>query len=286
MRAYRPKPDALNQRMTFDVRKADTGIPFRIPCGQCIGCRIERARQWTVRCMHEKRMHDASAFLTLTYADANLPVGGTLRKRDLQLFMKRLRKERPQGLRFFACGEYGEQTRRPHYHLLLFNTSFPDMRRWSGYGSQTLFASAELDGLWKNGAALIGEVTDASCAYVARYITKKITGDAAAAYYGKREPEFALMSRRPGIGLPYLLSFGRECYRHDNCVVDGVEVPLPRYYDTKCPELFPDVEIEEIKKRRKLRALAKRDDNTFERRRVREQFTYAKRAFFRKGDAL
>lgn len=274
-------PKTGRRSLVFDKRKSFSGVPIVIPCGQCIGCKLERSRQWAMRCMHEKRMHVDSAFLTMTYDREHLPALGTLVKRDLQLFMKRLRKERPTGLRFFACGEYGETTLRPHYHVLLFNTCFPDMKFWKAAGDNDLFASAELNGLWTNGDCLIGNVTFDSCAYVARYCTKVITGPAAEAHYAGREPEFTVMSRRPGIGFSYYERHGAEAYRHDNVIVNGMPVGLPRYYDSKY-ELVDSVRLEELKRERRLRAKLHKADSTSARRKVIERFEYLKALTFQR----
>src|SRR3954449_8205389 len=103
--------------VTFCRSGSLSGEKFSLPCGQCIGCRLERSRQWAMRCVHENKMHPRSSFVTLTYDDKNIPPAGSLSKRDFQLFMKRLRKSQSNPLRFFACGEYGETTHRPHYHV-------------------------------------------------------------------------------------------------------------------------------------------------------------------------
>jgi len=274
-------PVTGRRSLVFDKRQSFSGVPIVIPCGQCIGCKLERSRQWAMRCMHEKRMHAASAFLTMTYSPANLPAGGTLVKRDLQLFMKRLRKKRPTGLRFYACGEYGETTARPHYHVLLFNTSFPDMKFWKDASIGPLNASAELDGLWTNGQCLIGEVTFDSCAYVARYCTKVITGEKAEAHYRGREKEFTVMSRRPGIGFAYYEKHGAEAYKHDSVVVNGFEVGLPRYYDTKF-ELVDSDRLEALKIERRRRAKLRKADQTSARRKVIERFEYLKAETFKR----
>lgn len=274
-------PKTGRRSLVFDKRQSFSGVPIQIPCGQCIGCKLERSRQWAMRCMHEKRMHVDSAFLTMTYSPDRLPVGGTLVKRDLQLFMKRLRKERSAGLRFFACGEYGETTFRPHYHVLLLNTCFPDMKFWKQAGDNELFASAELNGLWTNGDCLIGEVTFDSCAYVARYCTKVITGPAAESHYAGREPEFTVMSRRPGIGFSYYQRYGAEAYRHDSVVVNGFEVGLPRYYDTKY-ELVDPARLEVLKRERLRRAKLHKADSTSARRKAIERFEYLKAETFRR----
>jgi hypothetical protein len=124
--------------------------------------------------------------------------------------MKRLRFSRSHAIRFYACGEYGETTRRPHYHAILFNCGFPDALVHSKNNrGELLYTSADLGALWDNGQHLIGDVTFASAAYVARYCVKKVSGEKADEHYSvfdadgvihERLPEFALMSRRPGIG--------------------------------------------------------------------------------------
>jgi len=88
--AYRPKSNSSDRRLVFRKTDSETGIPIKIPCGKCPGCKLEQSRQWAVRCMHEKRLHNSSCFVTLTYDDNNLPNGNTLVKSDLQNFLKRL----------------------------------------------------------------------------------------------------------------------------------------------------------------------------------------------------
>lgn len=227
-------------------------------------------------------MHQDSAFLTLTYRDEALTRtkdGATLVMKDLQLFMKRLRLERPSGLRFLACGEYGERTKRPHYHVLLLNTCFPDMRYHKMSGEKKLYASAALDSMWKLGDCLIGEVEFESCAYVAGYVVKKVTGELAAAHYGARLPEFQTMSRRPGIGYTWFEKYAAESYAHDTVVVRGHEVSIPRYYDTKY-ELVDSSRLDVLKKLRRVRALTRKADSTRDRLAVRERYQELKRETF------
>lgn len=254
--AYYPKRDSGDTRLVFDPRKSETGIPIKLPCGKCIGCKLEHSRQWAIRCMHEKRMHSASAFLTLTYDNEHLPAGGTLVKRDLQLFMKRLRKQFGNGVRFFACGEYGEKSLRPHYHVLLLSADFMDRRPVNTRSANPYYTSPLLSKLWTSGSHIIGNVDFESAAYVARYCTKKITGPKAADHYRGREPEFLVMSRRPGIGTGYLEKFKSELYAHDNCIVNGAESSLPRFYDTKYASLSDTCEarlaVLKIARRRKI----------------------------------
>lgn len=267
MSAYRTR-----EGITFSRSKSLTGEKFDLPCGQCVGCRLEKSRQWAMRCMHEKRLHRVSSFVTLTYDNGHLPSDGSLKKRDLQLFMKRLRKKRGPGVRFYACGEYGELNKRPHYHAILFGCDFPDRRVYSTAKGRTTFESDELHELWSAGRNVIGEVTFESAAYVARYVMKKITGPAAATHYADREPEFTVMSRRPGIGSGYYAQFGEEVRAHDSVVINGREVRPPRFYDSRT-KLFDEDRFDLIRKRRKRQALAVKDDNTVDRRRVKERVT-------------
>lgn len=275
-----------------------TEVPFHIPCGGCIGCRLDRARAWSLRMSHEQKMHRDNSFVTLTYDDKHLPEAGNLVPDHVRLFIKTLRKKRK--LRFYACGEYGETTLRPHYHAILFGCDFADKRRIGGTGDKPLFESAELTRLWGRGHCTTAAVTPQSCAYVARYVVKKITGPPADDHYtvmhqGKpfvRRPEFARMSRMPGIGETYFKKYGLEACVHDSVIIDGKPVPPPPYYHRLAAKADLHLSIEDprrpgrklddrewngetlvstIKKRRVIKARSKRADNTPERLAVREE---------------
>lgn len=158
------------------------GVPF--PCGQCLPCRINKRRVWTHRLILESMYHEESSFITLTYSDEYLPKGGTLRRKDLRDFFKRLRYySGRQKLRYYACGEYGSQTHRPHYHAIIFGLGLLD--------------GEKVAKSWPYGRVQCAECNEHTIQYVAGYVTKKFvrkddgTGLA---------PEFAVMSRRPGIG--------------------------------------------------------------------------------------
>lgn len=184
-------------------------------------------------------MHRSSVFVTLTYGPAHLPRLGTLVKRDLQLFMKRLRKVRPAGLRFFACGEYGDSFERPHYHVLLLNTCFIGRKVPAGTSDagQEMFSCEELDGLWPLGRAVFQDVDAPAISYVTRYTLKKV--GCPQDVYAPRAPEFQLMSRRPGLGVSWFIQYGQDAYRHDNCIVNGKETPLPAFYDKRMEAINP-----------------------------------------------
>ena len=234
---------------------------FNIPCGQCVGCRLNYSRQWAIRLVHENQMHDNSCFVTLTFNDENLNKRDnpdSLNVRDFQLFMKRLRKKHPKKqIRFFHCGEYGEKNNRPHYHALIYNHDFPDKKLFKQRKEIKLYISKELEELWPYGFSTIGDVTFQSSAYVARYIMKKQKGDNAKEHYNKInpttgevttiQPEYCTMSRKPGIGYEWFKKYKSDVYPKDVCIINNHEVKPPRYYDT----LLDKEELEEVKNKRR-----------------------------------
>lgn len=254
---------------------------IQLPCGQCIGCRIDRSREWAVRCLHEAKSHDENAFLTLTYNDENLPSDGSLHYEHFQLFMKRLRYH-VGPVRFFMAGEYGDENQRPHYHALIFGYGFPDKKEWSKSPSGCmLYRSALLEKLWEYGLSSIGEVTRESAGYVARYCLKKVTGDLAEAHYKGRTPEFAHMSVKPGIGAEWFKKFKSDMLPCDYVVADGVKVPVPRYYEKLYAKGEDD--LDEIKMRREIYGRSHADNNTTERLLVREEVAKAKLSQLKRG---
>lgn len=137
-----------------------------IPCGQCIGCRLERSRQWAMRCVHESKLYTYNSFITLTYNNESLPANGSLDKTHYQKFMKRFRKQHPKKtIRFYMCGEYGDQTLRPHYHAIIFNHHFDDRKHHNTIKGNKLYKSDILQETWGKGHCLIGDVTFESAAY-------------------------------------------------------------------------------------------------------------------------
>lgn len=238
------------------VSKHKRGVEgdLQLPCGQCIGCRLERSRQWAVRCLHESTLHERNAFITLTYDESNLPPGGSLMYSDFQKFMKRLRKVAGK-VTFYCGGEYGEGLSRPHYHACIFGYDFPDKvyLKKSSDGSR-LYTSKLLERLWPFGMSCTGDVTFASAAYIARYCVQKVNGDRAKAHYEvitedgeiiDRCPEFNHMSLKPAIGKRWLEKYQTDVYPRDYVVVNGVKTKAPKYYDIlfekENPGVFADL---------------------------------------------
>lgn len=234
-------------------------VPFpgwneiKVPCGQCIGCRLERSRQWALRCVHESTLHKHNCFLTLTYDDLHLPEGGSLNIEDITKFMKRLRKRvEPLKIRFLQCGEYGSEFLRPHHHALIFGYDFPDKELFFRSSSGELtYRSAELETLWPFGFSSIGDLTFESAAYVCRYVLKKITGKNADEHYNGLKPEFITMSRRPGIASDFFDKFSDDMYPKDFITIrDGQRCRPAKFYDRLYERNHGYVALNEVKQRR------------------------------------
>lgn len=270
-----------------------------VPCGRCVGCRLEYARQWAIRCMHESTFHDASSFVTLTYSPEHVPPGHALRKKDMQDFFKRLRYH-VGPVRYYYAGEYGDKDLRPHYHACLFGYYPADAKflKMSQNGVDKLYKSQQLDEIWGNGYCSFGNVTFESAGYVARYCMKKLSrprkcrsceelGDECAEcrkvrlHYERVDPEtgeiytvpeeFADMSRRPGIGRDWIDAYRGEVYNADSVIINGKEVLPPKYYDSTLPE----EKLQEIKDKRAADAANSSGERTLARLRVREEVKLA-----------
>lgn len=226
----------------YDECPWDASRIVSLPCGQCIGCRLERSRRWAVRLVHENQLHSRSCFLTLTYNNRYVPKDGSLNVVDVQRFLKRLRRKMPP-LRFFQCGEYGEKFGRPHHHMILFGADFSGDRIEvePSKSGDPQFESETLSRAWGKGRCVISEVTFESAAYVARYCVKKVTGRGADSYYSGRKPEFVTMSRRPGIGAGYAKQWLRDFYESDSIIMRGKEMMPPPFYDKLLEKVDPDL---------------------------------------------
>lgn len=294
-------------------------LKIQVPCGRCIGCRIDKSREWALRCVNEADLHPRNCFITLTYNNESLPKDQSLSKRHFQLFIKRLRKHHGltkdrinndkaystddgkirYPIRYFMCGEYGDQLTRPHYHACLFNIAFDDQVIWYSRDGVKLYRSEQLEKLWavripkdqeKNhllldeslyfkeadrwyqrlGFCTIGEVTFKSAAYIARYCTKKITGPKAKEHYRRVDietgeiyqltPEYVGMSRRPGIGSAWLKKYQADLYPKDYTTHHGVKFKAPAFYDRLLEKLDADLH-QQIKDRRTKNALLEDHDD-------------------------
>lgn len=271
-----------------------------LPCGKCIGCRLDYSREWAIRCTLEMQDFDPEQcwFVTLTYDDFHVPtsrycllgkdywykqgitvhngiaydlygyelplddlsglssplgVSLTLRPKHLQDFIKRLRwyvsDRYGQQVRFYACGEYGSKTARPHYHLIIYGLPLQPFGAdaWQSVkNGNTVHECAELEKIWKQGNVIVGRCTYESCGYVARYMLKKKKGHYLEFYQSfNLVPEFTRMSLKPGIGQRYYDAHAREIYDNDEIYLEtekrGIKCKPPRYFDIRAADEFPAV---------------------------------------------
>lgn len=248
-------------------RSNAAGAAIDLACGQCIGCRIDKSKEWAARIVHESQMHQDNCFVTLTYDDKNLPYDGSLNKAHYQKFMKRLRKKYDgQTIRYFHCGEYGERLSRPHYHSCLFGIDFHDRVPYSQTNGVVTWVSEELQNIWGKGFCTIGELNYQTAAYTARYIMKKVTGNRAETHYQRvrtdtgelisLQPEYITMSlgreRGQGIGGSFYQKYQSDFFPADECPIPGKGVykKVPKYYEQLYAEENPE-DYERIKKKRK-----------------------------------
>lgn len=265
-------------------KKAPLGC-LLLPCRQCIGCRLEKSRQWATRLLHEKKYHPGSVFLTLTYDEDHVPKDGTLNKTDLQSFWKKLRfRNSDYGkakIKYFACGEYGDQTGRPHYHAALYGSlSVPgpsvsdslldqcDPRGFLATDPELIqeeysrsgapqWSHPDISACWKHGRHRLSDLSFESAAYMARYILKKISGASAPNHYGARIPEFQTSSNGLGkthvLGDPDRLIRGElsDIYPADHIVLPGRgNFMPPPYYDRLLEKADPAL-FQQVKQARK-----------------------------------
>ena len=242
---------------------------MEVPCGGCLGCRLDRSQELAIRCVHEAQMHQKNCFVTLTYDSENVPIDGSLSKSHFPAFMKRLRKKyEGTEIRYLYCGEYGERLERPHYHACLFGIDFDD--DWVQHGANDRgdihYTSDTLAKLWGKGFCTVGELNFETAAYTARYVMKKVTGPTAEEHYYrdnpltgecyKLQPEFCKWSlgrkKGDGLGARFFKRYKTDFFPADQCPVPGKGVynRIPRYYEKIYEEENPDT-FGEIKKRRK-----------------------------------
>lgn len=249
-----------------------------VPCGQCMGCRLAKTADWATRICHEASLHENNCFITLTYNNEHLPENRTLVKSDLQKFFKRLRHYiKPHKIRYYASGEYGEdEGERPHYHAIIFNYWPEDCETYEETPYGTLYFSTKLAQIWGKGYCTIGACTYETAAYTASYVIKKITGKKSVEHYQGREPEFAHMSRRPGIASDWYDTWRDDTFKNNSIAIRGRERTPPQYYKKKYSVDNPDHHF-------KLKLESIRKQNDFERCQQIEKYLVDKSKYFKKN---
>ena len=273
-----------------------------MPCGYCIGCRKQKQRDWMIRMVHESECHEQNSFVTLTYDDENLPENQTLVLPHFQKFMKRLRRKYGARIRFFHAGEYGgergDPPGRPHYHAIIFGKDFSEDRELHDRGNtgHPIYRSLELEKLWPYGYSTIGDVNSTTCNYTAKYVWKKVVGDRAKLHYTRPDPEtgelcriapeYATMSRRPGLGFEWFQRYWRDVYPHDRVIIKGKEYAPPKYYDQLLEHKDPDMYAHVLEKREVDSQAENRVANaTDQRLQDREKYHHALDTFFTRPKA-
>lgn len=257
MPCYHPSKLDVKRKSLYDsASRVDT---VTVPCGTCIGCRADQGRNWAIRIKHEMDLHPlASWFITLTYDREHLPgngkhderTQGTLDPEDLRLFWRRLRERSYEKLGYYACGEYGDDGSRPHYHLALFGMQLLDRQLIGHRRGSPVWQSDTLEKTWGMGSVDITTISWKSASYIAGYVTKKarekanptnhLRVDEQTGELFEVEPEFSRMSRRPAIGRNWLERYWKDVYPNDFVVVNGQPFKPPRYYDKRMEEISPE----------------------------------------------
>lgn len=246
-----------NYPFAFDCKIID------VPCSKCVECLIDKSSEWSYRIMNECSLYEKNCFITLTYADN--PV--SLNKRDLQLFLKRLRRHlEPLKFRFFACGEYGKKGKRPHYHLIVFNWQPDDLDYFftdkAGVG---IYKSDFLSKIWNKGFISVSFVDENVAKYVAKYMQKLNEIPK-----GCIKP-FLTMSLKPGIGADYLINNISVAFSTDKIYLNGMYHKLPRYYLKLLEKYGYDLTCIKSNREMKAKLLSRSDDELVVRRLLAER---------------
>lgn len=224
---------------------------IEVPCRVCMACRLNYTKEWAIRCMNEATCHDKSCFITLTYDDEHFPKDGNLIKSDLQKFFKRLRKRlEPAKIKYLACGEYGGQFGRPHYHAVIFGWFPEDAYIWRNRKVNPTYRSELLEEEWPFGMSEVGSLTYNSARYVASYVVKQHRGKDKV-WYDENfvVPEFVVMSN--GIGKEFCNKYKNQLKALGYLTFQGHKVKLPRYYEDK---IYITEEEKEVRRNDKRKA--------------------------------
>lgn len=207
----------------------------RAPCGKCMACRINKTTDWATRLYLELPYFDKTSYITLTYADEYLPDKGSLRKEDLTNFWKRMRKMYGNGLKYYGCGEYGEDpecTNRPHYHGIVFGADFAPWTLHHYQDGRPIYTSDSLADLWPYGHVTVDDVTLTDIEYVTGYVRKKLLGKGAVEYEMRGViPPFNVQSK--GLGSRYANDHSTQLVDNMFVTINGKRRPLPKYISKK-----------------------------------------------------
>lgn len=199
---------------------------FRVPCGKCVNCKIQRTREWAMRCVHEASLYDNNVFVTLTISDEHMLYPATIKKRSLQLFIKRFRKMLGgRKIRYYACGEYGDESGRPHYHLIMFNVGYDDFKQIT-IGRKVFYTTDA----WQYGNVYVDDVNYCTCRYVAKYVHKKYYGPLAVKIYNNRHLVNPFQLQSLGIGKGFAVSNAVQLRKKLYVKFNGKKCKIPRYY--------------------------------------------------------
>lgn len=279
-------PKTGKRGIVFDENKAqEWAHPLKIACGQCLGCRIDKAKGWGIRAVHESSLYDNNTFVTFTYNTESLEKRDnpwSIDYKEIQQLHKNMRKKYGP-FRFMLCGEYGEKYHRPHYHGIYFGLDFADKELFTNNKGHPLYMSPSLERAWGKGGCLIGNLTFESAAYVARYSTKKLLGkkaepdtcpdetgqftlnnhyswmDEETGEIRPRTPETLQMSRGPGLAKDWFLKNYKEIYPRDECIINGKTMKPPKYYDKLMQEI--DYDLWDTVRNKRLEQAQLQEDN-------------------------
>ena len=267
------------QDRNYELEKQGSNWRFQlIPCRHCWACQLKYSAEWASRLTWESQYHEHKYFITLTYDEAHLPIyesfkyidedgkvttyendgtwNGTLEPQDMNKFINTIRKyyERQgiKGIKYFYCGEYGTETKRPHYHLILFGAPLDLEQFYDWYvdpkHKKLHWKSHQIDKWWNKGMVDIAEVEWNCCAYVARYCMKKLDQENDARVYAEagKIKEMIRMSRRPGIGMRYYEEHKDHIYETDSVVQKTIGGNIstfkpPKAFDRKFEKDNPEV---------------------------------------------
>lgn len=234
-----------------------TGL--QVPCGTCILCREEQSRQAAVRITHEATCHTENAFITPTYDEANIPPYGSLRYDDLTKFLKRLRKTYGP-LRYYAVGEYGDKSLRPHYHICIFGHAFIENRVIVQREPHLMWEQAALTKCWGLGRVRVGALTFETARYTASYVTKKLRSKQRYVRIDEESGELIAVEQprafmSDNLGKDWWIQYGHQLEDRDYVIINGQKQKPPRAYDRWLGEIKPQA-VQKIKSVREEKAKA------------------------------